>query len=553
MRIRAMVLGLCLVAETCAGQALPPDARRAMDSITKAELRAHMEFLADDFLEGRGPGTRGHELAAKYVAAEFATIGLTPAGDRGTFFQRVPFREITVQSEQCSMSVTRNGATEPLKWGDDFVTRGHELNPDASFDAPLVFVGYGVVAPEQHYDDYAGVDAHGKVVVFLAGAPASFPTEERAHWASGREKAREASAHGAVGIIGIFTPESETQLPWARVIIGAKLPQLRWVGPDGMPNDAFPQIKASATLSTAAAERLFQGAPQTWQQVWQAAQSGKLKGFDLPVRAQLHSVSRHHEISSPNVAGVLRGSDPTRRNEYVIFSAHTDHLGIGTPINGDAIYNGAADDASGVSAVIAMARAFSRLPKPPARSMLFLALTAEEKGLLGADYFAHFPTVPHDAMVADFNIDGASVFYTFKDVYALGGDHTSLGKVVARNAAALGLEYTTDPMPEQVNFIRADHYSFARQGVPSVTINEGLKAKDPNVDGRKFVENWIATRYHSPIDDMQQPLNFDATIQFMQLNFMAGYEVANAASRPTWVAGDFFGELFGKPRAADSK
>ena len=549
MRVRTMVLAVSLLMPAGFGQSISPDAQQAMASISKAELRAHMAFLADDLLEGRGPGTRGHELAARYVAAQFEALGLDPAGDKGTYYQRVPFREITVQPEQCSMTITRGATTEQLKWGDDFLTRGHELYPDTNFDAPLAFVGYGVVAPEQHYDDYAGIDVRGKVVVMLAGAPASFPTEERAHWANGVQKSRAASERGATGIIQIFTPVSETQLPWARVIIGARLPQLRWLGPDGLPNDAFPQLKASATLSTAAAQRLFQGAPQSWQQVWQAAEVGKLKAFDLPVRAKLHAVSRHRQISSPNVLAVLRGSDPALRNEYVVFSAHTDHLGIGTPINGDSIYNGAADDASGVTALIEMARLFAQMPKRPARSILFAAVTAEEKGLLGADYLAHFPTVPRDALVADFNFDGASVFYTFRDVYALGGDHTSLGTVVAKSAAALGLEYTTDPMPEQVSFVRADHYAFAKQGIPSVTVNEGLKAKDPNVDGRKFVENWIATRYHSPSDDMQQPLNFDATVQFMQINFLAGYEVANAASRPTWNAGDFFGELFGKKQA----
>ena len=553
MRIRFVGLVFALAAGMAAGQALPPDAQQAMQSISKAELRAHMSFLADDLLEGRGPGTRGHELAAKYVATEFESIGLIPAGDKGTYFQRVPFREITVQPDQCSVTLTRNGRSEQLKWGDDYLVRGHELNPDASVEAPLVFVGYGVVAPERHYDDYAGVDAHGKIVVMLSGAPASFPTEERAHWASGREKSREASAHGAVGIIGLFTPESETILPWARVVIGSKLPALRWVGPDGMPSDAFPQIKAGATLSQSASERLFRGAPQSWQQVLEAAKSGQLKSFALPVSAKIHAVSRQRQITSPNVAGVLRGSDPQRRGEYVVFSAHTDHLGIGTPIRGDAIYNGAVDDGSGTSALITMARAFSRLTKPPARSILFLAVTAEEKGLLGADYFAHFPTVPKESLVADFNFDGASVFYTFKDVYALGGDHTSLGKAVQNSAAALGLEYTTDPMPEQVNFIRADHYAFARQGIPAVTVNEGLKAKDPNQDGRKFVENWIATRYHSPSDDMSQPLNFDATIQYMQLNFMAGYDVADAPARPSWNAGDFFGNLFAKPHPVSGK
>ncbi len=512
-----------------------------------------MAFLADDLLEGRGPGTRGHELAARYVAAQFEALGLKPAGDNDTFYQRVPFREITVEPDACSVELVRGSTTQQLKWGDEFITRGSEMTTDASVEGPLVFVGYGVVAPEQNYDDYAGIDVHGKIVVYLAGAPASFPTEERAHWASGIQKAQAAVAHGAIGVLSIFTPESQTQLPWTRVVIGSKLPALRWLGPDGTPNDSFPQLKAGATLSTAGARRLLDGAPQSWAQVWQAAQSGKLKAFDLPVSARIHAVSRHRQTASPNVIGVLRGSDPKLRDEYVVFSAHTDHLGIGTPINGDNIYNGAADDASGVAAMIEMARLFAQMKTPPARSVLFAAVTAEEKGLLGADYFAHFPTVPANALVADFNFDGASVFYTFKDVFALGGDHTTLGKVVARNAAVLGLEYTVDPMPEQVNFIRADHYAFARRGIPAVTINEGLKAKDANVDGRKFVENWIATRYHSPSDDMNQPLNFDATVQFMQLNLLAGYEVANTRSRPVWLPGDFFGSIFAKRSVAAGK
>src|SRR5581483_12006260 len=196
------------------------------------------------------------------------------------------------------------------------------------------------------------------------------------------------------------------------------------------------------------------------------------------------------------------GSDPARENEYVVYTAHTDHLGIGRPIDGDAIYNGAADDASGVTALLELAKAFSALPKAPARSMLFLAVTAEEKGLLGSDYYAHFPTVPIRSIVADLNMDGASVFYTFKDVVPLGAEHTTLDEVIARAAEQLGLKVSPDPKPEQVNFIRSDHYSFVRQGVPAVSISEGLEAKDPNVDGLKFVEDWIATRYHSPKDDM---------------------------------------------------
>ena len=260
----------------------------------------------------------------------------------------------------------------------------------------------------------------------------------------------------------------------------------------------------------------------------------------------MHAVSKHRPAKSPNVVGVLRGSGPALAREYVVYSAHTDHLGIGAPVNGDAIYNGAVDDASGASALIELARAFARLGKPPARSLIFLATTGEEAGLLGADYFAHVPTVPIGSIVADMNMDGASVFYAFKDV--IGDDHSTLGDTIARNAARLGLQVSPDPMPEQVGFVRADHYPFVRQGIPAVTISEGLQAKDPKVDGRKFVTDWIATRYHAPIDDMDQPLDLDAAIQYMQLNFLVGYEVAQDHGRPAWKHGDFFGDLFGARR-----
>ena len=258
----------------------------------------------------------------------------------------------------------------------------------------------------------------------------------------------------------------------------------------------------------------------------------------------MHVVSKHREVNSPNVVAALRGSDPALSSEYVIYSAHTDHLGIGRPLNGDGIYNGAVDDASGVSALIEMAKAFASLPKRPNRSTLFLAATAEEKGLLGADYFAHYPTVPAASLVADVNMDGASVFYTFKDIVPLGAEHTTMADTVNRAAAALHLQVSPDPMPEQVNFIRADHYPFVRQGIPAITIGEGLQAKDPHLDARKFVENWIATRYHAPSDDMNQPLDFDATVEFMQISFLIGYDLAEQKARPSWKSGDFFGALY---------
>jgi len=270
------------------------------------------------------------------------------------------------------------------------------------------------------------------------------------------------------------------------------------------------------------------------------------QAFPLQVRARMRAVSHHRTISSPNVAAVLPGSDPKLSQEYVVYSAHADHLGIGTPINGDSIYNGASDDASGTAALLVIAQAFKSMSRPPARSIMFLGVTAEEKGLLGSDYFAHFPTVPIQSIVANVNMDGASLFYTFKDIVPLGAGDSTLDKVVERDAARLGLKVSPDPEPEQLNFVRADQYSFVRQGVPSVYISEGEQAKDPTFDAKKFGEQWVANRYHSPSDDMNQPMDLDASVEFMQIDFLVGYDIAQDPQRPTWKAGDFFGERFGR-------
>ena len=541
-----VVAGIALATVRAQESDVPHEVQTVLESFSKSALRAHMRFLADDLLEGRGTGTRGHELAAKYVATEFEAAGLDPAGVKGSYLQPVPLREIQVEPEACEFTIVQSGQSKTMKWGVDYVLRGNEVNPDSTVKAPVVFVGFGVVNRGRKYDDYAGLEVKGKIVAVIFGAPSTFPSEERAHFASGTEKAREAAAHGAVGFLSLRTPETEELLPWSRSVIGSEMPAFRWLDPKGVPNDSFKEIRATAALSMDGAERLFAGAPETWSAVQKDAKEGKLRGFALPVSARLHVVSKHREISSPNVAGVLRGSDASLAGEYVVYTAHTDHLGIGRPLNGDAIYNGAVDDASGTSALIEMAKAFAILPKRPARSILFLAVTAEEKGLLGSDYFVHYPTVPAGSLVADVNMDGASVFYTFKDVVPLGAEHTTMGEVVERDARELGLQVSPDPMPEQVSFIRADHYSFVRQGIPAITIGEGLQAKDPNIDGRKFLENWIATRYHAPSDDMDQPLDFDATVQFMQISFLVGYDLAQDRRRPSWKAGDFFGELYGR-------
>jgi Zn-dependent M28 family amino/carboxypeptidase len=524
---------------------VPADARKAMDQLAKAPFRAHMAFLADDLLEGRGTGTRGQELAARYVAAQFEALGLTPAGTGGTFYQRVPLREVTVVPEKCSVTLTENGNSASLKWGDDFIAFGSSIREDAEVEAPVVFVGYGTATSDGSYDDYAGVDVKGKIIAALSGAPPSLSSELRAHVGSTREKQRLAVAHGAIGVIALRPPQADQILPWARSIIGVRFPSMRWLGPDSQPGDVFPQLRAAAGLSTPSSERLFAHAPKSWEQVLKDAAASKPQSFALPITAKIHVVSQHRETSSPNVVAVLRGSDRSLKNEYVVYSAHTDHLGIGTPINGDAIYNGAADDASGVAALLVLAQAFKSLPKPPARSILFLATTGEEKGLLGADYFAEFPTVPRTSLVADLNMDGASVFYTFDEIVALGGPSSSLNGVVERDAPLLGMKLIPDPQPEQLGFVRNDEYSFVRRGVPAISLEEGFHAKDPRVDGKKIADDYIRLHYHAPSDDMSQPLDFDASVQFMQINFLVGYDVAQTPQRPAWNQSDFFGKTFG--------
>ena len=529
--------------------ASPPDLRAQGEAGVRAihadALSSHIRFLADDLLEGRGNGTRGQELAARYVAAQFEALGLTPTGTAGTFYQRVPLREVTVVPERCSVTLTENGNAVDLKWGEDFITPGSPVREDTQVEAPVVFVGYGVTTPDGSYDDYAGVDAKGKIVAYLSGAPPSLPSELRAHVGALREKMRRAVAHGAVGSIILRPPQQDAILPWARSVMGIRFPSMRWLGPDSRPSDTFPEMRGGAALSTAASERVFQHASKSWGQVLRDAAASKPQSFTLPITAKIQVVSLHREISSPNVVAVLSGSDPSLKSDYVVYSAHTDHLGIGMPINGDSIYNGAADDASGVAALLVLAKAFKSLPHPPARSILFLATTAEEKGLLGADYFAEFPTVPRKSLVADLNMDGASLFYTFDEVVALGGPSSSLNAVIERDASLMGLKLIPDPQPEQLGFVRNDEYSFVRRGIPSVSLGEGFQAKDPNVDGKKLSDDYVRLHYHAPSDDMSQHFDFEASVEFMQINFLVGYDVAQAPERPTWNRNDFFGKAFG--------
>jgi hypothetical protein len=516
-----------------------------LQQIRPEAIRAHMEFLADDLLEGRATGTRGFQLAANYVRAQFEEMGLKPAGVGGSYFQNIHFRKSELLRDQCFLTIKRDGAEQKLVMDKDFVMSGDALRTDSNAAAPAVFAGYGVTAPKFKYDDYAGVDVRGKIVVALYGAPPSFPSAPGAYYSDSIVKLGNAAAHGAIGVLIIWGGRVEDRTPFTELVRFYREPTMRWLDAKGVPNDVEPKILARATISSIAATAMLEGSGKSWKEVVATALASKPQAFPLVVTASIHVVSRHSAVESPNIAGILPGSDPQLKNEYVVFTAHADHLGISAPVNGDSIYNGAGDNASGTAALIEIARAFTRLPQPPRRSLLFIAVTGEEEGLLGSDYYAHNPTVPMPQIIANVNMDEVSFLYDFKDIVPLGGEHSSLGAVAEDVARHMGLEVSPDPAPEEVYFVRSDQYSFVEQGVPSIYIGEGYKTVDPKLDGKKMQFDWESTRYHLPSDDMAQPLDFNALVKCTRVDLATGYEIAQKTERPHWNKGDFF-EQFGK-------
>ncbi len=520
----------------------PADA--AMHSIRPEAIRADMSFLSDDLLEGRGTATRGHQIAAKFMAAEFESMGLSPAGDNATFFQSVPLRSIRPDEARTTLALTRNGKTEKLVFRRDFISGGDASRPDTSVDAPIVYVGFGVTAPELHYDDYKGIDAKGKIVAMVFSAP-NFESSLKAHYSSFEVKATNAVEHGAVGVIILNDPVLEGLYPFKERARDLTHPTLRWIQKDGTPHDSFPQIKGNAGLSLDATKKIFEGSGHTADEVFQAAKEGKSLSFPLAFSAQIHNVQKLEDVSSPNVVAKLEGSDPALKNEFLVYSAHLDHLGIGEPVNGDSIYNGALDNASGSAILLEVARAFSQMNPRPKRSILFVSVTGEEAGLLGSDYFANYPTVPKSSIAANINMDEDQMLWPLEDIIPFGAEHSSLENVAKQAAARLNLDLSPDPMPEEVIFIRSDQYSFVKQGIPALYPSPGIKSDDPNIKPAEIFKNWEATRYHEPSDDMQQPgLDFNQAAKYADFVFLCGWLVAQDPARPTWNPHDFFGDHY---------
>lgn len=549
--------GLLLASATLAShtiataQGAPPYQPR----FTPEAVRAHVAFLADDLLTGRKTGTTGHEIAARYVAAQFESHGLKPGGTDG-WFQRVTFQRTEFSGQRGAVTIIgpKGGPLGERRFehGAESLVRlnSNELHIDVS--APLVFVGYGIENKRLGFDDYRGLDVKGKIVVVLRGFPKGLPSEEGAYL--GNAKSLVAQSHGAIGAIGIDTLQSSKANPWSRFQENADRPEIDWVLPDGKAYQDAPGIRARASLEMAAAATLFDGAPRTLDALLKEADKpgGRPRGFALKTRARIQVDGTSTLVTSPNVVAVLPGSDPKLADEYVVLSAHLDHLGIrperaGDKPGEDRIHNGALDNAAGVATMLEVARAAAASPIRPRRSLLFLATTAEEEGLLGAEYFARYPTVPITQITGNVDLDMPLLLYSFTDVVAFGANHSSIGPTVAAAVKPMGIALAPDPMPEQGLFTRSDHYMFVEQGVPAVFLATGFAN-----GGAKFWASFLSNDYHHPSDDLQQKIDWESGARFAEVNYRITRAMADSDEPVRWNKGDFFGDTFAPnaPRAS---
>jgi Zn-dependent M28 family amino/carboxypeptidase len=489
---------------------------------------AHVQYLADDKLEGRGTGTEGFAKAAAYVTDQFKNAGLQPAGENG-YAQTVAFNVLQLDETNSSLEITQNGKPVPFQFGEDgFLGTTQNAAP---VDAQVVFIGYGLKVPEENYDDFAGLDLTGKIVVFVTGGPSSLPTSVKAHYQSMEERRKNLAAAGAVGTITIPNPTAQ-EVPWSRVA-GARFSQRMELQDAG----GSPASKFILLVNSEHAEKVFAGSGHTFEEIRAMLGSEKpLPHFPLAITVRAKTAVKRSTAQSQNLAGVLPGSDPTLKNEYVVVSAHLDHLGIGAPVNGDKIYNGAMDDASGIASLIEIARAVRDSSAKPKRSILFLAVTAEEKGLLGSQYYASHPTVK-GPIIADINMDMPLPLFALKYLEVQGLGESTLGDDITAVCQESGVVVQADKQPDHVRFIRSDQYSFIKKGVPSLAFKFGWL---PGTPEEKLFNDWYKERYHGPADDANQPVDKAAAAQFNAILGKLALRVADASTRPTWKPDSFF-------------
>jgi Zn-dependent M28 family amino/carboxypeptidase len=492
---------------------------------------SHVQFLADDKLEGRDTGSPGYEKAAAYMTEQFRAAGLQPAGSDG-YRQHIEFEVTRIDETRCSLALLREGKAELLRLGED-ATIGAGSRTTETVEAGAVFLGYGLTVPELKYDDLAGQDLIGKIAVFVTGGPAEMPGPIKAHYQSAEERRKALTEAGAIGTISIQNPKS-AEIPWSRSAASRFEPRMELRDPG---SDVPPPLHVIIRFNPAHAETLFSGSGHSFQEILTAIQADQpLPHFPLAVKIRARVGITRSEAQSDNVVGVLRGNDAELNKEYVVVSAHLDHLGIGEPVNGDRIYNGAMDDASGDASLIEIARAMKDSATRPKRSIVFLSVTGEEKGELGSQYFAAHPTVA-GPIVADLNMDMYLPLFPLKYLEVQGLNESTLGEDIRAVAEQAGVQVQADKEPEHNRFIRSDQYSFIKKGVPALAFKFGYI---PGAPEEKVFKAWYSERYHAPSDDANQPVDAAAAAQFNAVLESLALRVANAAQRPAWRQDSFF-------------
>lgn len=551
-RMRFVFAGLVLASLT-AGPAIaqqattvPPAVQRHLDEFSKSALAAHDKFLSSDMLEGRGPGTRGDEIAMQYMAAQFQAAGLQPAGDDGTYFQRIPMLGIRMNGEQTSFSFTKDGgpAIGPLTYLNDFVSTDESQTAASTLDSELVFVGHGVVAPEYKWDDYKGLDVRGKTLVMLvddppasASEPNLFKGKARTYYGRWTYKYETGAAKGAQAVILIHTNDA-AGYPWqvVRTSWGAERSYLKLL-------PGQPSLKAAAWVTESVASRLFSAAGLDLAAMTRAAASRDFKPVSLGgYRLKGNISSSIRTFDTANVVAKLEGSDATLRNEAILYSAHHDHLGVGKPNDkGDTIYNGAIDNASGCAVLLEMARVWAQTTPAPKRSIYFAAVAAEEQGLLGSAYYGQHPSIPAGHIALNVNFDAIPELGRVRDVTMNGVERTTFLPTAQRVTQALGLTIVPDLEPEQGHYYRSDHFSLGKVGIPAFSVDAGQDViGKPKEWGKAQSDAYREHDYHQPSDEYNANWDWAEGVQMSQLGYWLGWEAANADTMPNWLPGDEF-------------
>ncbi len=486
----------------------------------------YIKVLADDKMEGRDTGSRGEHAAQEYAVEQLKRAGLEPAGING-YYQPVRFVSRQIAEKDCSLTLVHDGQRESLALGDDAII-GTRIIPAPEVKAPLIFVGYGLKVPEKSYDDFAGLDVKGKLVVIFSGSPADIPGSLAAHYQTLLERWKVLRAAGAVGMVSLINPAS-MDIPWSRISLNRTHPTMDLDYPEF---DETAGAQLAITINPASAEKFFAGSGHTFAEIAELGKDRKpLPHFPLAVSLEAKTKVEIQTVESANLVAKLPGSDPTLKDEYVVLSAHIDHVGIGAPINGDSIYNGAMDDGSGSALLIDEAAIFKKNPEKLRRSILFVFVTAEEKGLLGSKYFAAHPTVPPKSLVADVNVDMFLPIVPLKVLRVLGLDDSDLGDRAREIAQSQNVKVQPDPEPLRNLFVRSDQYNFIRHGVPSIIMSVGSEPGSPE---QKIFKDWLTNRYHAPSDDLNQPVDFGAAAKYEEIVRSLLINIANDDHRPQW-------------------